>query len=261
MHHEKQVQGNEGDEKAGNDEDVESEEARQRRAGDDRSSQEQVDDGVPDERDAARDRCADAQSPVRVLVEPKHLSGEGHPERQEKEQDPGDPGQLARILVRAEEEDLDHVDEHDGDHEVRSPAVQRPDEPARRYVLIQGVQAAPRLPRRRDVDQGEEDPGDDLQNEDDERRASEDVEPARRLAWHGMRKDSLRGVRELDARVEPPADSFDQAHDGLRTDSCARELPGVGISPASRKRASPSTLYRYSNKPRSGGPEAREPSA
>src|SRR4051812_21828542 len=110
------------------------------------------------------------------------------------------------------------------------------------------MQGVPRFSRRRNVDEGEEDAGHDLKDEDDERRASEDVGPARGSAWHRVRHHCLRSARELSSRVEPPADPFDQAHDDLRTPSCARELPGVGISPASIERMSPSTLYRYSNR-------------
>ena len=59
----------------------------------------------------AGDRRADAEPPVRVLVEAQHLAGEGHAERAQEQDDADDPGQLARILVGAEEEHLDHVDE------------------------------------------------------------------------------------------------------------------------------------------------------
>ena len=68
------------------------------------------------------------------------------------------PGQLARKLVRAEEEDLRHVDEHDGDHEVRSPAVQGANEPAERDLVIQRLQAVPRLAGGRHIDQRQQNP-------------------------------------------------------------------------------------------------------
>src|SRR2546428_11304806 len=148
-----------------------------------------------------------------------------------------------------------------GAHGLRSPAGRARGGQAGRHVLIQGGQGVPRSSRRRSVEEREEDAGDDLKYEDEERRASEDVEPTRRPVWHGVRHDCLRRARELNSRVEPPADSFDQAHDDLRTDRVARAPPGVGIAPASMNRVSPSTLYRYSNRPRSGGPEARAPSA
>jgi len=97
-------------------------------------------------------RRRDAQSPVRILVEPEHLAGERHSQRHEQEHDAGDPGQLARILVRTEEEDLHHVNEHDGDHEVRSQPCSARMKPARRDMLIQRMQAVPGLSGRRDID-------------------------------------------------------------------------------------------------------------
>ena len=36
---------------------------------------------VTDERDAARDRSADSEAPVGVLIEAEDLAGEGHAER------------------------------------------------------------------------------------------------------------------------------------------------------------------------------------
>ena len=69
------------------------------------------------------DGCADAQAPVGVLIEAQNLAGEGHAQRHQQQKNADDPGELAGKFVGAEEKYLRHVDEHDGDHEVRSPAV------------------------------------------------------------------------------------------------------------------------------------------
>ena len=92
----------------------------------------QVDERAADQGNAAHDGGADAEAPVGVLIEAQHLAGEGHAEREQQQEDADDPGEFARKFVRAEEKDLRHVDEHDGDHEVRSPAVQRAQKPAER---------------------------------------------------------------------------------------------------------------------------------
>ena len=83
---------------------------------------------------AARDRRADAEAPVRVLIEAQHLAGESHAERHQQKKNADDPGEFARKFVRAKEKNLDHVNQHDGDHEVRAPAVQRANEPTERDV-------------------------------------------------------------------------------------------------------------------------------
>ena len=83
----------------------------------------QMHERAADEGHAAHDGGADAEAPVGVLIEAQDLAGEGHAEREQKKKDADDPGEFARKFVCAEEEDLHHVDEHDGDHEVRTPAV------------------------------------------------------------------------------------------------------------------------------------------
>ncbi len=112
---------------------------------------------------AAGDRCADAQSPVCVLIEAQHLSAERHAKRHEQQKNADDPGEFARKLVSAEKKDLHHVDEDNGDHEVGAPSVQRADEPAESDVVIEGLQAAPRFAGGGHVNQREQNAGDDLQ--------------------------------------------------------------------------------------------------
>ena len=111
------------------------------------------------------DGCADAQAPVGVLIEAQNLAGEGHAQRHQQQKNADDPGELARKFVGAEQKHLRHVDEDNGDHEVRSPAVQRAQEPAQRNLVIQNVEAVPRLARRRHIDQRQQNAGDDLQKE------------------------------------------------------------------------------------------------
>ena len=213
----------------------------------------------PDERDAAGDRRADPEPPVRVLIEAQDLAGEGHAERHRSRKHADDPGQLARILVGAEQEHLHHVDEHDRDHEVRAPAVQRAEEPAERDLVVQGLQAAPGLVRRRHVDERQADAGHELQAEDDQRGAAEDVRTSSRvLRGTGCSAASRIGAAELQALVEPGADlrairrmAVCSPIERARSGSGRRHL-------ARRDQSSPSSiLYRYSNSPRCGGPEAR----
>ena len=67
---------------------------------------------------SACDGSANSQSPICILIEAQHLSGEGHAKRHEQKKHTYDPGQLARKLVSAEEEDLHHVDQNNRHHKV-----------------------------------------------------------------------------------------------------------------------------------------------
>jgi hypothetical protein len=107
-------------------------------AADNRSAEHQMDQRRADNRHAARDNgSADAQAPVGVLIEAHHLAGKGHAQREQKQNHADHPGELARKFVSAEEKDLHHVDEHDGDHEVRTPAMQRAQIPAEGDVVVE----------------------------------------------------------------------------------------------------------------------------
>jgi hypothetical protein len=82
-----------------------------------------------------------------------------------RKQDVNHPRQFSRILVRAEEEDLRHVDQDNANHEIRAPAVQGPDEPPQSDLVIESLQAIPRFSRRGDVYQRQKNPCDNLKHE------------------------------------------------------------------------------------------------
>src|SRR6202040_2482049 len=117
------------------------------------------------------DGRADSQSPIRVLIEAQDLPTKGHPQSHQQKKNANDPGELPRKLVSPEEEDLHHVNENDGYHEVRAPAVQGANEPAERDVMIQGLETAPCFAAGWNVNHRKENSGDELQNEDGQRSA------------------------------------------------------------------------------------------
>ena len=197
--HQQQVDRDEGDQEPRHHEDVQREEARQRLPRDDRAAEQQVHHLASQQRRAPHDRRADAEAPVGVLIEAQHLAGERHPEGAEEQEDAGDPGQLARVLVGAEEEHLRHVDAHHGDHEVRAPAVHRAQVPAERLLVVQHLEALPGAGGRGHVDRRQADAGDHLDHEQDERSAAEDIPPAR-----GLARDAVPGhLGERRADSEP----------------------------------------------------------
>ena len=109
-------------------------------------------------------------------------------------------------FIGSEQRHLHHMDQHNGDHEVRSPAVYGAQEPAQGYAVVQVLQAVPGFAGRGNVDQRQHDAGEDLQDEDGKRGAAEDVEPARRGTRHPMLHRIADGRAQLQTLVEPLAD-------------------------------------------------------
>src|SRR6266481_1769420 len=223
----------ETDQHSGNDKYMQCEKSGQCCSRNNRSTEHQFHDHGPGNGDAACDRSPDSKAPVRVLIKPQHLPTERHAQRHQQEKDANDPGELSWKFVGSKEEDLHHVNEYDGYHEIRAPSVQCTDEPAQSYVVVQGLQTAPRLTRRGHVDQGQQDSGDELEKKDGERRAAKYVEPARRVARHRMLRRFTNRSGELQATVEPLANLGNQpAHGGFFPKREAVGDPGVGNSPA-----------------------------
>ena len=83
----------------------------------------------------------------------------------------------------------------DRHHEVGSPSMHGANEPAQCDVVIESLQTAPGLSGEGDVDQGEQNSRHKLEEKDGERRATEHVEPTRRIPRHGMSAASRMGVR------------------------------------------------------------------
>ena len=72
-----------------------------------------------------------------------------------------------------------------------------------RDLVIENVQTVPRFTRRRNIDQGQQNAGEDLQEEQRERRTAEDVPPACSLARNGMERSILDRAFELKAALKP----------------------------------------------------------
>ena len=71
-------------------------------------------------------------SPERVLIETQNLAGESHAQSHEQQENADDPGKFAGNLYAPKRKDLHHVNENDGNHEIRSPPMQRADVPTDR---------------------------------------------------------------------------------------------------------------------------------
>jgi hypothetical protein len=115
---------------------VEREEARQSFRGNDRPAEHQIHKAFAEERDSTHDSGADAKTPVGVLIPAQHLPGKRHAQSAQHQYHAGHPGDLARILVGAKEKNLRHVQQHDADHEIRSPIVHGAHKPSK--ILLVG---------------------------------------------------------------------------------------------------------------------------
>jgi len=106
-----------------------------------------------------------------ILIQAKCLAGERHAEGDDEQQHADHPGELAREFIGAEEKHLNHVNEHECDHEVRAPAVEPANETSRTWTWViekKGLQAVPRFAADGHVDEREEKAGHNLEREDRE---------------------------------------------------------------------------------------------
>ena len=132
------------------------------------------------------DGRADAEAPISILIEAQHLTGKGHAQSEQQQQHAYDPGELAREFIGSEKKDLRHVDQHNRDHEVRAPAMHRPQKPAQSDVVVKKLEAIPGFAGRRNVDQREQNAGDDLQAKQHRGCAAENIPPTRAAGGYGM---------------------------------------------------------------------------
>ena len=215
-----------------------------------------MDERRADDRRACRDRRADPEPPVRVLVPPEDLPGEGHAERAQEQKNAGDPGQLTRILVGAKEEDLQHVQRHHEHHPVGAPEMDGAQIRAERRLIVQVLKALVGLVGRGDVHERQADAGGDLKREERERRAAEDVPPARGSPWNRMGDGGRERFSEPRSDLEPSDDRAERLLHGYHTGPAS-----VGSWPPRTQSCPCRISYSYSKRPRGGGPEAREPSS
>src|SRR5258708_8165857 len=78
--------------------------------------------------------------------------------------------------------------------------------------MVQRLQTAPSLARRRNINQGQQDSSNELKKEDGERSAAEHIEPTRCVARHRMLRRATNGSGQLQALVKPLPDLSDHAH-------------------------------------------------
>jgi hypothetical protein len=104
------------------------------------------------------------------------------------------------------------VNQHDGNHEVRSPAVHRAEEPAKCQLVIQNVQAIPCLSGGGHVDQRKQDTRHNLKHEQDKGGTPKDIPPTGCLIGDGVESHLFDGLAELQTVIKPGVQSLQPAH-------------------------------------------------
>ena len=249
LQHHPDMHGHEDQQSSRDHENMKGEEARKSSTSDDGTTQHQIHQRAANERYAADDRGPNAQSPIGVLIEAEHLTGERHAQSHQQEKNADNPGEFARELVSSEGKDLRHVDEHNGDHEVGAPAVHRAQEPAERQLMIEHVQAVPGMSAGRHIHDRQKNAGDDLKHEQCKGRAAEDIPPACGIAWYRVKHRVFDRRLQLQPELKPVIDLLQPVHvpRPLVLLSTGRTLlasvASVGICPALMCNWFPATLY------------------
>ena len=164
--------------------------------------------GLPYHRDGASDVGGDAGCPVALLIPRQEIAGEREAEHDREEPEPDPPGDLARLLVGAEQRDLEQMRREHDHHRLRAVVMEPAHQPTASLGELDVVDAGPRGLLARCVARHERHAGDRLHEEGAEQRAAEHVGPARaagdglveqvreQLAVAGPLIDKIAGARE-----------------------------------------------------------------
>jgi len=171
------VGADQGDDRAWHQQHVNRVEARESGRAELRAGPQEIAQVGTEHRAGAVDVDADDRGPEGALIEGQQVAGEGHRHRQDQQHDADHPVELARILVGTEEEGAAHVQEDQNHHQARAPLVHAVHELAEEDVVVDVGDRGVGLRGRGRVVHRQEDPGDSLGDEGEERGRAERVEP------------------------------------------------------------------------------------
>ena len=166
-----------GDDQPGHQQHVDRVEARDRGGPDLRAGRGGSRRGRGRRRAGGGDVVGDDRGPVGALVEGQQVAGQAHHQGEDQQHHADHPVELARVLVGAEEEGPPHVEEDQDDHHRGAPLVHPADELAEEDVVGQVGDRPVGLGRRGRVVHRQEDAGDRLDDEGEQGRRAERVEP------------------------------------------------------------------------------------
>ena len=129
----------------------------------------------PGDRCRTRDLNRDFGCEQCIEIPRQQVAGETEHERDDEQDDADDPLQFARLLVRAPQQNLEHVHHHECDHRRRAPIVEREDELTGGNLLDDVLRRFPRGCGGRRVVERQEDTGRNLHEHREHGRAAESV--------------------------------------------------------------------------------------
>ena len=106
-------------------------------------------------------------------------------------------------LYAQKKKNLDHMNQDNGDHEIRAPTVKGANVPTERNIVIESLEAIPSLSGRGHINKRQHDAGNDLKHKHDEGSAAEHVKPAGGFARYPMLHRLTDRCTNLKARVQP----------------------------------------------------------
>src|SRR5581483_8463707 len=189
----------------------------------------------------ASDTRADFGREERELVPRQQVPAEPESQHQKEQKRARQPRQLTRFSVRLQEEDTEQVRERRADQQVRRPAVDVANQPAESHLRHDELDALVRFGGARPVVEQEQDAGEDLHAEEEQRQATEVVPNLLRVNRDALLFDEVADLAEVEAFVEPVGD----AH--------ARDTTISASAPSPRR------LTTNFSRPRGGGPDTTLP--
>src|ERR1051325_9798717 len=99
--------------------------------------------------------------------------------------------------MRTKEENLNEMNDHDGEHEVGSPVMNRANIPAERLMVVQIFQTRISFISGRDIHKSQTNSGSDLDNEAKQSAAAENIKPAARICRDHMTRSGLKQLADV----------------------------------------------------------------
>ena len=204
----KQVNGDEDGDDAGQNGDVKSEEAGERGAGNLFAAAQENHHWLADDGNLAGDLRADFGGEEGQCVPGQQITAEAETHDQEEQQHAGDPGELAGLAIGLEKGHAEHVHEGGEDHQIGRPGMDGSNKPAKLHPGHDVLHALKCLVGAGAVIQQQQDAGEHLDHEQEQRDAAEEVPVGEAVRGNGLVAQRSNELFEMKPFVEPANDCW-----------------------------------------------------